>query len=303
MPTAPLTVPVSRTVSLPSGRKLGIAEQGDPAGVPILFFHGFVGSRLQCPPSGPMLGALGIHLIAVDRPGIGLSDPIQHRRLLDWASDIQELAEVLELPRFAILGWSAGAPHALVCASRLPERVVALGLASPMGGWFIGPGATRHISKESRGITTLVRYAPWALKLSFTLLEWRMRRNPTGLVEEQVRHLPPIDQGTLADPLVRRTFIDTIGEAFRRGIRGVYEDTLVVARPWGFAPETIVTPTWIWQGDADTSVLPALADELAEKLPNCHASSFAGEGHFVVFTHWQAIVQTLALAFRRVSAP
>jgi pimeloyl-ACP methyl ester carboxylesterase len=250
-----------------------------------------------------MLGARGIHLIGVDRPGIGLSDPIRHRRLLDWANDIQGLTEVLQLPRFAILGWSAGAPHALVCASRLPEQVVALGLTSPMGGWFIGPGATRHISKESRGITTLVRYAPSALKVSFTLLEWRMRRNPTGLVEDQLRHLPPIDQSTLADPPVRRLLIDTGGEAFRQGIRGVYEDTLVVAHPWGFAPETITTPTWIWQGDADTSVLPALADELAEKLPNCCATSFAGEGHFVVFTHWQVIIQTLALAFRRVSTP
>lgn len=183
------------------------------------------------------------------------------------------------------------------------SRIVSLPSGRKLGIAELGPGATRHISKESRGITTLVRYAPWALKLSFALLEWRMRRNPTGLVEDQVRHLPPIDQGTLADPLLRRMLIDTIGEAFRRGILGVYEDTLVVARPWGFAPETIATPTWIWQGDADTSVLPALADELAKKLPNCHASSFAGEGYFMVFTHWQAIVQTLTLAFRRVSAP
>ncbi|MGO8950737.1 MAG: alpha/beta fold hydrolase [Ktedonobacterales bacterium] len=303
MPTALLPAPVSRVVSLPSGRTLGIAEQGDPAGVPILFFHGFVGSRLQCPPSGAMLGALGIHLIAVDRPGIGLSDPIAHRRLLDWANDITGLAEVLQLPQFAILGWSAGAPHAMVCASRLPKQVVALGLASPMGGWFIGPGATRHISKESRGITTLVRYAPWALKPSFTLVKWRMRHDPKGLVEDQLRQLPSIDQATLADPLLRRMLIDTAGEAFRLGVRGVYEDTLVVARPWGFAPETISTPTWIWQGNADTTVLPALADELAEKLANCRATSFSGEGHFVVFTHWQAIMRTLALAFREVSAP
>jgi len=36
--------------------------------------------------------------------GIGLSDRVPGRRLLDWASDIKMLAEVLDLPRIAILG-------------------------------------------------------------------------------------------------------------------------------------------------------------------------------------------------------
>ena len=142
MNPAVIDAPVSRAVLLPSGRRLGIAEQGDPQGVPVLFFHGFVGSRLQCPPDGTIAASLGVRLIAVDRPGIGLSDRVPGRRLLDWAADIKMLAEVLQISRFALLGWSAGGPHALVCALLLPQQVVALGLASPMGGWFVGEG--RH---------------------------------------------------------------------------------------------------------------------------------------------------------------
>ena len=101
--------------------------------MPVLFFHGFVCSRLQCPPDGTIAASVGVRLIAVDRPGIGLSDRAPGRRLLDWGTDIKMLAEVLDLPRFALLGWSAGGPHALVCALLLPQQVVALGLASPMG--------------------------------------------------------------------------------------------------------------------------------------------------------------------------
>jgi pimeloyl-ACP methyl ester carboxylesterase len=112
-----------------------------------------------------------VRLIAVDRPGIALSDRVPGRRLLNWATDIEILADVLHLSRFAILGWSAEAPHALACASLVPERVVALGLASPMGCWFVGPGATRHISQEAREIAMLVRLTPLLLRPAFKLLQ------------------------------------------------------------------------------------------------------------------------------------
>jgi pimeloyl-ACP methyl ester carboxylesterase len=118
MSTDVIPTPRSQALLLPSGRRLGIAEQGDPQGIPVLFFHGFVGSRLQCPPDGTIAGTVGVRLIAVDRPGIVLSDRAPGRHLLDWANDIQMLAEALHLTRFAILGWSAGAPHALVSAQK-----------------------------------------------------------------------------------------------------------------------------------------------------------------------------------------
>jgi pimeloyl-ACP methyl ester carboxylesterase len=241
-----------------------------------------------------MPSSVGVRLIAVDRPSIGLSDRVPGRRLLDWAADIEMLAEVLHLSRFAILGWSAGAPHALACASLVPDRVDALGLASPIGGWFVGPGATHHISKEARGIATLIRLAPWALRSAFKLLQWRMAHNPGRLVEEQLRRLPATDQATLADPLMRCMLKETLGEAFRGGVGGVYDDTLAVARPGGFAPKDITAPAWLWQRDADTTVLPELAVELARNLPQCQVTRLSGEGHFLVFTHWLTILHRLA---------
>jgi pimeloyl-ACP methyl ester carboxylesterase len=95
---------------------------------------------------------------------------------------------------------------------------------------------------------------------------------------------------------VRRLLIETVGEGFRQGIWGVYDDTLAVARPWGFEPGAVQTPVWIWQGDADTSVLPALAQELAGKLPHCNFTLLPGEGHFLLFTHWREMLQTMVRA-------
>src|SRR3712207_3027181 len=74
--------------------------------------------------------ALGIRLLAVDRPAIGLSDPQPRRTLLAWPRDIREMADALGIQRFSVLGWSGGGPYALACAYAMPDRIVAAGLVS-----------------------------------------------------------------------------------------------------------------------------------------------------------------------------
>ncbi len=59
---------------LPDGRRLGYAEYGDPDGKPVILLHGNPNSRLLygLMPDCPFRP--GLHLIAPDRPGYGLSD-------------------------------------------------------------------------------------------------------------------------------------------------------------------------------------------------------------------------------------
>jgi pimeloyl-ACP methyl ester carboxylesterase len=68
---------LEETVDLPDGRRLGLAEVGDPEGAPVLYFHGVPGSRLDFTSEryDEALRAVGVRLIAADRPGFGLSDP------------------------------------------------------------------------------------------------------------------------------------------------------------------------------------------------------------------------------------
>src|SRR6186713_587345 len=94
-------------VELADGRNLGYAEYGPKDGRPVLFFHGFGTTRIICPPdAGPE--ELGLRLIAVDRPGIGLSTPLPGRRLLDWPRDVAELADRIGVGSLSVIGWSGG---------------------------------------------------------------------------------------------------------------------------------------------------------------------------------------------------
>ena len=114
------------TVTLPDGRRLAWSSGGARGGVPVIYLHGAIGTPVRRTPElDALIAALGIHYIAVSRPGFGRSDPCPGRRIADFPADLEHLADRLGLGRFAVVGVSAGGPYALACARALPERAIA----------------------------------------------------------------------------------------------------------------------------------------------------------------------------------
>ncbi|PWS40591.1 alpha/beta hydrolase, partial [Streptomyces sp. ZEA17I] len=105
------------------GRHLMVERLGDPGGRPVFLLHGTPGSRLGPAPRGMVLYQRRTQLITYDRPGYGGSDRQAGRRVADVVEDVRAIADSLGLERFAVVGRSGGAPHALACAALLPERV------------------------------------------------------------------------------------------------------------------------------------------------------------------------------------
>src|SRR5438874_7114623 len=97
-----------QTIRLRDGRLLAYAEFGDPSGIPLIFCHGWGDSRLTRHPDDTRTAALGVRLITIDRPVFGRSTFQPRRMLLDWPADVVQLADTLELERFALLGHSGG---------------------------------------------------------------------------------------------------------------------------------------------------------------------------------------------------
>ena len=115
-------------VRLPDGRWLAYAEFGAPDGRPVFVFHGVPGSRLLMDDDRPIADA-GLRMIAVDRPGIGRSDPQRGRRMLDWPRDIAVLAG----PRVQTIFVRCGSGFNGGLLRRRPSWTTVDGVA---GGWF-----------------------------------------------------------------------------------------------------------------------------------------------------------------------
>src|ERR671934_2916699 len=144
-----------RTIRLRDGRRLGYAEWGDPGGRPLLYFHGWPGSRVEGRLGDEAARAQGVRLIALDRPGMGLSDYQPRRALVDWPVDVSQVTAALGLDRFAVLGISGGGPYAAACAWKLSEQLAGAGIVSGLAP-VDAPGALAGMGRQNQVMFRLV---------------------------------------------------------------------------------------------------------------------------------------------------
>lgn len=280
------------TIHLKNGRQLGYAEYGDPAGFPLFLFHGIPGSRLMRGPDEELTAACGVRLIVPERPGMGLSDFQAGRRILDWPRDVAELADQLGIARFAVMGISGGGPYTAACGYAMPERIVRLGLVSGVGPIGV-PGALQGMISSNRMGYSVGRWIPWELwRRIFELYYGSVSRHPEQLARVTEEE-PDSDRAVFSRPGVRELFIETFRESFRQGTMGPARDGWLLSRSWGFPLRGIRVPAFLWQGEQDVVVTPAMGRYQASWIPGCQAVFYPGEGHLVFISHWAEILRTL----------
>jgi pimeloyl-ACP methyl ester carboxylesterase len=100
---------IDTAVRTATGRAVAYAEAGQPDGAPIVYCHGFPGSRLDFhqPFNQAALDGVGVRVIGIDRPGFGDSDCQTRRRYEDWPADVAAVADDLGIARFGIIAYWA----------------------------------------------------------------------------------------------------------------------------------------------------------------------------------------------------
>jgi len=232
--------------------------------------------------------ATGARLIAVDRPGMGLSDPKPGRTLLDWPRDVAELADSLGIDRFAVAGVSGGGPYAAACLQVIPERLISVGVISGMGPLDV-PQHRRAMAPRYRALFAIAGWGgpAWSIvsrAAGLTAAYW-----PTGFLDWASRNEPAIER---SKSMLRAVRVGTL-EAFRNGIRGPADDVRVLAQPWGFAPQPSGVPVHLWHGDRDTIVPAVMMQTLAERVSATRAEIISGAGHFWGLLNAETIISAL----------
>lgn len=113
------------------GKVLEYGDYGNKNAVPLLFFHGIIGSAKQ-DKMGEYLADRGIRLISIARSGYGQSTGYVMENYLESAAIIQSLLEQLDINSCDLLAVSAGAPHAYglaVLSKKIRRIYVYSGLA------------------------------------------------------------------------------------------------------------------------------------------------------------------------------
>jgi pimeloyl-ACP methyl ester carboxylesterase len=269
----------TRLLRMSDGRNLAVSRFGDPEGAPVILFHGSPGSRIGPVPIPSQLE--GINLITFDRPGYGHSDPISGRTVADIVPDVRELADVMDLGLFNVVGRSGGAKFALACAALLPDRVPKAIVMNGRTPYHISSiENTGHINKEDLKLEQITEKEAQHETERLTELTNRARRNPDTIVFPE--RLSPADRADIASvPNLMELNSQMFQEALRQGPNGLIEDTLSTYRPWGFNLDDIEIPVRVYHGVTDHHVPFGHGRLLVEMIPN--AEFFPNDGtHFKI---------------------
>jgi pimeloyl-ACP methyl ester carboxylesterase len=269
-------------VQLHNGAVLAFEEYGDASGAPVIFCHGWPSSRTMAQLADESARALGVRIISPDRP--------------DWPSLVEQLVDDLEIGEFRILAISGGAPYAYATAVAMPERVRAVAV---VGG--VIPFAEL---KDFKGLLPLYRWMlafyrnrPQLLRQLFRLarpfLSFRapIRLRPLLL---KMLLLRPCDAASLRDDAAFEAIFESQRRAWRGSVEGILVDAQIYAEPWGLTIEDVRVPVRLWHGIEDRAFAVRLAEEMANRFPNCKARFIENEGHYSLpIRHMRKILEDL----------
>lgn len=283
-------------IQLPDGAVVAYEEYGDPNGVPVIFCHGWPSSRSMARLTDEPARELGIRIVSLDRPGICGSSFQPNRKLSDWPRLLEQVVEHLDLREFRVLAISGGAPYAYATAVAMPERVRAIAIACgappiaeitdgegllPLYCWMLAlyrnrPGLLRrcfHLVQPFLSVRPPVRFRPLLLKMLL---------------------LRPCDAESLRDAAAFEAIFESQRLAWRASAEGVMADAEIHARPWGFAIEDVRVPVRLWHGKQDRAFSVQLAEQIANRLPNCKSRFVNDAGHYSLpIRHMREILEDL----------
>jgi len=274
---------INLSIQLPDGRQLGYGEYGLQGGSPVLFFHGAPGSGRIHTDMGEIAEQCGVRLIAVDRPGYGVSDSHRGRTFLSWVKDISVLMDALKISQFSIIGFSAGTPYSLACAYGLPERVKKIALVSTLAPVSV-PGVMEGMSPMARGLYELAQKDPSGLSAAFAAVAPTAR----ALLEAMSASAGEWDKKILLNRA--SAFELEYTQTLLNGIEGLASDFILNAGDWGFPIEKIEAEVYLWSGGIDQNTPPSMTHYMAALLCNSHVYILENEGHFVLYAHWAEIL-------------
>jgi pimeloyl-ACP methyl ester carboxylesterase len=269
----------------------------------VFYFHGGPGSRLEGLLFDELNQQLGIRMIALDRPGYGLSDFQEDRTYLDWPDDVSELADQLGIDRFAVLGWSSGGPHAAAVAHEIPQRLTVAAIVAGEGPYASDDYPQSVLTGDTfggSGVNKLFIWSanngPWLMRTLFRMTRILIFSDPVGLVENSgegemsAKDIQLFTRGEYAAAQI---------EAFRQGAEGATRDYTVERLGWPFELEKIHAPTvLVFHGEEDNGVDPKIGEYVCMRILSCDEPTiYPGEGHSVVYYRYEEIIQAMLEAW------
>lgn len=288
------------TISLPDGRQLGYLIVGK--GKPVFFFHAHPGSRLEVLLLKGVATSKHLQIVAVDRPGFGLSTFALKRRICDFASHVSFLADHLEIDKFTLVGLSGGGHYVITCAALLAERVtramVISGLSLPLD-----TSGMPRMNKMFWTLGTKPIIGTWIQKKARNM-SFEMAKDPDAFMKSKagrnfLETLPEDDAKFYTSSSDSRdVLLRSMVEAYRQGsnsIRAMIQEMKLIKKGWDVdLSEIPYGLVHVWHGTADKNVPVRNAYKNVEAISGVHLEIFENAGHLLVLRNLEKLGEILS---------
>jgi pimeloyl-ACP methyl ester carboxylesterase len=285
--TCDAAFPSTNLLCLPDGRMLEYAEYGNPSGSLVLYFHGTPGSHLEPFAAVDEISLSGLHVIALNRPGIGKSSYQCDRQIVDWPSDVLNFlsARGYGHEQVGIIGFSGGTPYALACARAFPERITRVAIVSG----HTPPDAPCVAEGEADDKIQLFRRRPLLASIAVGITSRRLNRRPDKVVNRFLKNWDAADRALIdCSPRMRSILERSLAYTTLCGTEGIVTDVQLLGGCWGFPINSACeVPISIWHGQCDRIAPLAMGQYLHSQLPGSEMHVDTRSGHVTTF-RWHA---------------
>lgn len=283
----------NETVHLSNGNTIGLAHYGDPDGPVVFYFHGLGGSRLEGAYWAKAAESVGAHIIALDRPGIGLSSAQPKRKLLDWPLAVSDVAQNLKIDQFYVLGTTAGGSHALVCAKELsPDTLKGVGL---VGSYW--PIQQTLVSKMKLSLIT------WGIRHVYKKSIFPTLKDPDPTVfrkevMDNVTRLNEKDKVLFENVEFQGFEVNSQRECCKHGSQGVFDDMRIALNEWrDDIREISARNIRMWCGTEDGQGLIEGNRSMEKVMKHATLVEFESDTHYMTLaTRGEQILRELLFA-------
>lgn len=284
------------TISLSDGRSLGYNYYGPKDGQMLICFHGYPGNRTDFLGYERYANKYNIRIVALDRPGFGLSDYKENRTLLDIANDVSELADYLNADRFSLLGISGGGPYAIACAYALSDRVECCVSISGLTPLHESTSFMQNMTASNKITFTLADKHPSIIENSFKVADYVIRKFPKFYLAMFKRQMPKSDRETMGkyNENQIKSFQQRSEDLYHKREKALLKEAQIYTKAWNLDYKKITTSVHLWHGIEDKNVPVAGVKWLEKQIPNCNAHYCQGEGHMLFQRHIDEIMNTVA---------
>jgi pimeloyl-ACP methyl ester carboxylesterase len=241
---------------------------------PIVYFHGLPGGSTELEAFGDATIGLKTKCFVPNRQSM------RKEISLDQSFDMLASAITTRFSTFSVrfVGFSIGAYVALEVANRMGPKVTKIDLVSAAAPLSLGDFLPDMAGKR---VFQSARYAPPLLAAITSVQSLALRVAPNKLFNTLFASAQGMDRDLAAQPHFRAKIIEALKQSllsdasnYRRELTGYVQD-------WSAILPLVEQPVELWHGKLDNWAPPAMAEVLANMLPNVTSlHRLDGQSHY-----------------------